>query len=73
MPGELNQIIEWALGLFIVGSVGTAVRILSRISTSIERLNQKVAVIIEKVTHHDKVLDRYESRLNEIEKRRHSR
>lgn len=59
--------LDWAFKAIISGAVVYAVRILSALQKSTENLNIRVAVVIEKVSGHDKTLDRHDERLQNLE------
>lgn len=59
---------DWALKAILVGSIAYGVRILSKLQNSTEELNVKVARVIEKISGHEKELDRHEERIRELEK-----
>lgn len=71
---EYQDLIDWAFKTLLSGAVLMAVRTLSKIGsnidkieTSIEELNVNMAVIIEKTTNHEKVLDRHEIEIQNLQ------
>ena len=71
---EYSELIDWAFKALISGAVLLAVRTLTsignnidKIETSIEELNVNMAVIIEKTTNHEKVLDRHETEIQTLQ------
>lgn len=59
--------VEWAFKALITGSIIYGVRVLSQLQSSVESLNIKIAVIIEKVSGHEKELNKHEIRLIKLE------
>lgn len=49
-----HTIVAWILEAVLTGIAVYAVRILSKLGSSVERLNIKMAVIIEQVSSHEK-------------------
>lgn len=67
MEPHLNEMIQYGFyGLMsFVATWGVAV--LSNMKTSIDTLNIKLAIVIERSDHHDKMLDRHDTRLSKLE------
>ena len=66
---EFSQFVQWAFYGLLSGSVVVAVSILRHLSESVDKLNERVAIIIEKVSSHEKRLDKHEEKLEELEKK----
>ena len=62
-PPLLQYFFEAAI---IVG-MGAGVRMLGKLRDSIDALNIKVGTIVEKTRWHDKILDKYDARLTNLE------
>jgi hypothetical protein len=63
MTEMLPYIITAGIGL--LGFIGSfAVRVLSRMSTSIGSLNEKMGIVVAEVSHNQKAVDRHEERLD---------
>ena len=61
------QFVEWVFYGIIGGSSVYAVNVLSDLKSSIEKLNERVAVIIEKTAWHEKQLEKHDERINNLE------
>jgi hypothetical protein len=65
---EFSQFIEWCfLGILSASSV-YGVKVLASLNNSIQDLNVKIAVVIEKVSSHEKRLDKHEEQLEMLNK-----
>ena len=58
----MQGLMDWAFKAITSGALTGAVYILWGLKNSVEQLNIKVAVIIERVEHHEKRLDRLEEK-----------
>jgi hypothetical protein len=70
---ELDQLppLAQALGVpFILYVLGRCSKNLKDMSTSIQQLNEKVAVIIEKIASHEKAIDDHGERIRDLERGR---
>lgn len=56
----MQDLMDWAFKAMTSGALTCAVYILWGLKNSVESLNVKVAVIIDRVEHHEKRLDRLE-------------
>ena len=65
---EFAKFIEWAFYGIVSGSAVYAVSMLGKITRSIEKLNINVAVIVEKISGHEKILDRHEIEIVQLKK-----
>lgn len=64
---EFGKFVEWAFYGTIGSSCVYAVAILSDLRSSVEKLNERVAVIIEKTAWHEKQLEKHDARINNLE------
>lgn len=68
---EMHSVTEVMIAVFllILSGLGTvATRILARLSVSVNRLNERVAVIVERSEWHDRALEDHGLRLKSLEK-----
>lgn len=63
---EFTQFIQWTFYGVIGFSSIFAVSILSSLKNSVNELNSKIAVIIEKTAWHEKWLERHDDEINKI-------
>ncbi len=56
------QLIEWVFNALLVLIATYAVRVLSKLESSVESLNIKMAVIVEQVGSHEKRIAKIEDR-----------
>ena len=61
------QFVQWGFYGMISGCILYAVKILSDLEKSVESLNLKVGVIIEKTSQHEKQIDMHDNRLRRLE------
>jgi hypothetical protein len=64
---EFTNFVQWAFYAVMTGAVTISVSILAKLYTSIEHLNQKIAIIIEKTSWHEKVIEDHDDRLKQLE------
>lgn len=63
----LNRFFQWGFELLIVGSVVVGVDALKDLSKSINELNVKIGVVIERTDGQQKRLDNHEERIHVLE------
>ena len=67
MSDQLRNIADWIIkglvGFFLVQGL----EFMKKTETGLQDLSVKLAVIVEKVSNQDKMLDRHEKRLSELE------
>ena len=56
------DLIDWLVKGILSGSIVYGVSILGKIYLSIQELNVRIAVVIEKVTNHEKRIEKLESK-----------
>lgn len=66
---QFDQFVSWAFQASLTGAVIYGVTLLGRMRDSIDELNIKVAVIIERTASHEKTLDFHNDRITKIEAR----
>lgn len=66
---NFSQFVEWAFYGITGGAFVYLVSILAHIKTSIDSLNQNVAIVIEKTSWHEKILDKHEEEIQKIRDR----
>lgn len=64
---ELAQMIEWGFKAVVSGGVIYGVRVISNLQKSIETLNIKVAVVVERTATHKEALIRHDERIKLLE------
>ena len=67
MPPQWEQFLDWGLKALLGAICVQGVNILSQMKKSIDDLNSKVAIIIEKTDWHSKELDKLENRVTKLE------
>ena len=60
---QFNQFVEWVFYGILSGCFIYGVSILKDLNKSIETLNNQIAVVIEKVTWHEKWLERHDGEI----------
>jgi hypothetical protein len=68
MPKNLDDIIRWGFGIFVVGASSMVIQSMERISRSIDTLNIQVAVVMEKVSTQGESSKQLERRVSDLEK-----
>ncbi len=63
---DFSKFIEWAFLGIISGAAIFAVGILASLKNSVNELNNKIATIIEKVTWHEKWLERHDDEITNL-------
>jgi hypothetical protein len=66
---DFPHFMQWAFEGIIAGGIIYGVGILGGLKKSIEELNIKMALVIERMTHHEKAIDKHDERLAKIEER----
>lgn len=64
---DLTDMIDWALKALAMGIVGYGVKEIGRLRDSVERLNDRVATVIERTDHHGRQIEKHDERLRELE------
>lgn len=67
MPKNLDDIIRWGFGIFLMGASSMVIQSMERISRSIDTLNIQVAVVMEKVTTQGESSKQLEKRVSYLE------
>jgi hypothetical protein len=57
---------EWLFYGVLSGAALYGVHVLGKLQESVELLNVRIAVIVEKVTSHEKILDRHETSIADL-------
>jgi hypothetical protein len=65
---EFSAFIEWVFYAAVSGSAIVGVRMLSNLNHSIQELNTKVGIIIERTEWLERGLEHHEARLSRLEK-----
>jgi len=65
---HFNQFIEWAFLGLISGGMMLTIAFLHRLNESVDTLNETIASLIEKAVWHEKVLDKHDERISNLEK-----
>lgn len=63
---DFSHFVEWAFYGIVGGASVFAVNILAKLRDSVEALNVRVAVIIEKTETHEKILERHEGEIKNL-------
>ena len=66
---EFPQFVQWSFELIVSGGIVYGVAVLGGLKKSIEELNVKMAQVIERMTHHEKAIDKHDERISKIEGR----
>lgn len=69
MDNNFQHFVEWCFYGVLGGASVYAVSILGSMKDSIDKLNEKIAVIIEKTQWHEKELERHNYRISNLEKK----
>lgn len=64
---SINEIIQYGFYSLISFIAAYGVTVLASMRTSIDALNIKIAVVIERSDQHDKILEKHDSRLEKLE------
>lgn len=68
-PEEMiYRIGTWILGLLLVGSVTMGVNTLEKLSQSVNDLNFKIGIVIERTDIQEKKIEDHEDRIRSVEK-----
>jgi hypothetical protein len=67
---DFNRLIQWGFEGLAVGAICLGVSVLSDISKSVNDINAKIVLVIERTDVHTKMLESHESRLRDLEIRR---
>lgn len=65
MSPEISAALSWALGLAITTALTVLIAILSKMSRSMEDLNIKIAVVVERSEAHKQKIDSHDARFEE--------
>lgn len=63
---DFAQFVEWVFYGLISGCFVYGVSILKNLNKSIETLNIQIAVIIEKISNHEKRLDKHDEQIDKL-------
>lgn len=63
---DFNKFIEWAFQGLLAGAAVYGVNVLSSIKNSVNELNAKIAIIIEKTAWHEKWLEKHDEEIKKI-------
>lgn len=64
---EHQLFIDWAFKALLMGGLAYGLALIGRLTTSVEALNIKIAVLIERTENHAKEIERHDERLSKIE------
>lgn len=64
---NVNTLISWAFQALVAGGVVYAAGSMTKMRASIDKLNESIATIIEKMQWHEKEIDDHSSRLKSLE------
>lgn len=65
--GEFPAFVYWAFLSILSGAAILTTKFLFDMKENIGSLNSKMAVILEKITYHEKEIQRHEDRIKELE------
>ena len=65
---EFQKFVEWAFYGIMGGAAVWGVSLLAGLKNSVEKLNQQIAVIIEKTAWHEKWLERHDEEIAKIKR-----
>lgn len=66
---DFNKFVEWAFYGVVGGSFVYGVSILSHLKQSIDDLNKNVSILVEKSSWHEKMIDKLETKITELERK----
>ena len=66
---EYSQIVTWVFYAMATVIGGGVLNILRKLTSSVEELNIKMAVLIEKTAYHEKELEKHDNRIGALENR----
>ena len=61
--------VEWAFKVLLAGGLTYGLTLIGRLTASIEALNVKIAVLIERTETHAKTIEKHDERISEIERK----
>jgi hypothetical protein len=64
---DFSKFVDWAFKSAIAAGIGFGVSTATGMRTSLDELNAKLLVIIEKTTRNERDLDKHESRIHALE------
>ena len=64
---DLNKAVTWFFYMIISASAALVTANLSTISNSVQKLNEHMAVVLDRQIRHKERLDQYDKRLNQLE------
>ena len=64
---DLNKAVTWFFYMVISASATLVTANLSTISNSVQKLNEHMAVVLDRQIRHKERLDQYDKRLNQLE------
>ena len=64
---QFPDFVQWCFYGLMGGSVVYGVTILAHLKNSIDTLNEKIAVVIEKTSWHEKILDRHSAAIEQLQ------
>ena len=65
---EFSKFVEWGFYSLVGGSVVYGVTILAHLKNSIDLLNEKIAVVIEKTSWHEKLISQSQEDIKSLQK-----
>jgi hypothetical protein len=66
---DFPQFVDWAFKGIVAGTLFYGVGLFAGMKHSIDELNIRMAQVIERMTHHQKEIDKHDERLSKIEER----
>lgn len=64
---EHQQFVQWAFYALLTGSIIYLVAVIDNLTKYVKELSEKMGIIIEKTTWHEKTLDDHDERLRTLE------
>lgn len=67
---QFEKFVDWGFMALLSGGVAYAARFLSKLQTSVAKLNEQIATILERTSWHQREIENHEHRLSSLEGRR---